>query len=118
MKELSAISKSKSMAVKIYKLCKQQLPKEEKYNLISQMTRCAVSVASNLAEGQQRGDKEFIQFIKIARGSLSELKVQIEIAEKVYSLKDISEIYLLIEEISKMTYSLMLKLKSDCSLSK
>lgn len=116
VKELLVISKSKSLAVIIYTYTKEYLPKEEMYGLISQIRRCAVSVPSNLAEGQQRSDKDFCRFIQIARGSLSELKVQLEIASKIYDHENKPVIkYLLrdIDELQRMTYSLMLKLKSD-----
>jgi len=75
--ELSVISKSKRLVKLVYDLSKL-LPKSEQYVLIPQMLRSAISIPSNLAEGQQRSDKEFIRFIRIARGSLSELKVEQE----------------------------------------
>ena len=118
VKELLVISKSKRLAVTIYSYTNEYLPKEEMYGLISQIRRCAVSVPSNLAEGQQRSDKDFKRFIQISRGSLSELKVQLEISSEIYNHKDNPVIkYLLkdIDELQRMTYSLMLKLKSDNS---
>ena len=62
----------------------REFPRDEIYGLTSQLRRSAVSVPSNIAEGQGRATKgEFIQFLGHARGSLFELETQIVIAEKL-----------------------------------
>jgi four helix bundle protein len=59
-------------------------PSDEKFGLVSQMRRAAVSVSSNIAEGAARTSiNEFRQFLSIARGSLSELDTQLTICEKL-----------------------------------
>jgi four helix bundle protein len=64
------------------------LPSEEKFGLVSQMRRAAVSVPSNIAEGAARqSKKETIQFYLIARGSLSELDTQLELCENLKLLQ-------------------------------
>lgn len=56
-------------------------PADEKFGLTNQMRRCTVSIASNIAEGAARQtSKEFVQFLHIAQGSLSELDTQLELA--------------------------------------
>ncbi|MFA7173536.1 MAG: four helix bundle protein [Kiritimatiellia bacterium] len=61
------------LAEAIYRLS-SQLPKEETYGLRSQLTRAAVSIPANIAEGQARhGTGEFLHFLGISRGSLAEL---------------------------------------------
>jgi four helix bundle protein len=64
------------------------LPKQEMYGLSSQMRRAAVSIASNIAEGAARkGKLGKVQFYSIARGSLSELDAQLEIASRLKYIK-------------------------------
>ena len=102
------LDKCKELAIKTYKLCKI-LPKEERYGIISQMQRAAISVGSNIAEGRERKEKDNINFIRTARGSLYELKIQLEIVENIYAdlIEDsCEEMYLLIDEIGKMSYGL------------
>ena len=61
-----------------------EFPQEELYGLTSQMRRAAVSIPSNLAEGAARtGQKEFAQFLSIAKGSLSELETQLLISAEL-----------------------------------
>ena len=67
----------------IYKLT-ASFPIEEKFGLVSQMTRAAVSIPSNIAEGTGRNsDKDFAHFISIAIGSLYELNTQIVLSERL-----------------------------------
>jgi four helix bundle protein len=58
------------------------------YGLKDQMQRSAVSIASNIAEGCERGGKDFARFIRIAQGSASELRTQTYIARKVGLIPD------------------------------
>lgn len=111
-KNLLVWQKSIQVVLFVYKITKQ-FPDDEKYGLTNQMRRSAVSVPSNIAEGTMRTtDKDFRQFISIARGSCAELETQITIS---YELKYIDEnifkeLLLKIEEISKMLASLYSKL--------
>ncbi len=83
-------------------------PKEEKYGLISQMRRCAVSISSNIAEGAGRNsNKEFIQFLAIANGSCYELETQVIVANRLKLLADdvCSDLCQQLIEIQKMNYN-------------
>src|SRR5690349_21718018 len=78
--ELQVWQRSMQLAVSIYRLTKD-FPREELYGLTSQIRRAAVSIPSNIAEGQGRiGAGEFRQFLGIARGSTCEVQTQFEIA--------------------------------------
>jgi len=79
-RRLDVWQKSMSLVKKIYDLT-ENFPKKETYALSSQMQRSAVSVPSNIAEGAARRSKaEFLQFLNVAQGSLSELDTQLELA--------------------------------------
>jgi four helix bundle protein len=109
-KELVVWQKSVDIAVNVYELTKQ-LPSSEQYGLINQMNRSAVSIASNIAEGQQRNNRaEFRQFIGIAKGSAAELETQLIIANRVYAIEILNTVKEL-EEVQKMLTSLSGKLK-------
>ena len=70
------------LAQEVYEIT-EQLPKTEVYGIISQMTRAAVSVPSNIAEGSGRTTKDFAHFLSIALGSLYELNTQIMLSERI-----------------------------------
>src|ERR1700693_5184311 len=82
-RELIVWRKSMALVKDVY-LCTQDFPKSELYGLTSQLRRAAVSIPSNIAEGQGRFSKgEFKQFLGHARGSLLELETQIFIARNL-----------------------------------
>ncbi len=79
-KELQVWQKAMDLAVFTYQLT-GYFPKEEKYGLISQIQRCAVSIPSNIAEGSGRvSNKDFQRFISISMGSSFELETQVILA--------------------------------------
>jgi four helix bundle protein len=79
-RDLQVWQRSIQMSVSVYRLTKE-FPREEIYGITSQMRRSAVSVASNIAEGNGRlSSGEYRQFLGIARGSNFELQTQFEIA--------------------------------------
>lgn len=82
-RQLIAWQKSIDLVADVYEAT-QSIPNSELYGLTSQLRRSAVSIPSNIAEGQGRATKgEFIQFLGHARGSLFELETQIVIASKL-----------------------------------
>jgi len=86
-RNLTARQKAKALAVQIYR-CTDDFPRSEIYGLTSQIRRAAISVPSNIAEGKGKHSvKELLQFLYQSRGSLLELKTQIEIAYELGYLK-------------------------------
>jgi four helix bundle protein len=82
-RNLKVWRKSKALAVAIYKICENGGLARD-YGLKDQMCRAAVSICSNIAEGDERGsNKDSVRFLYIAKGSLAELRTQLEIAEEV-----------------------------------
>ncbi len=82
-KDLLVWQKGIEIVKEIYLLCKD-LPKEEIYGLQSQLKRAAISIPSNIAEGYGRNyTQNYIQFLRIARGSLLELETQIIISKEL-----------------------------------
>lgn len=111
-KKLKIWENSIDLAVDIYKLT-QLFPKEELYNLTSQIRRSAVSVPSNIAEGAGRNsNKEFLNFLSIANGSCSELDTQLTIANRLnfVSSEDFIEFQNKIYHIQRMNYNLREKM--------
>jgi four helix bundle protein len=89
-------------------------PKHETYDLSSQISRCSVSLASNIAEGSARTDKSFSHFINISLGSSFELSTQLLIAchRGYIKLKELNLIEEKIAEFPKMTMGFQKQLKN------
>ena len=107
-RDLVVWQKAMDLTVMVYNLVKH-LPREESFALTDQIRRAAVSVPSNIAEGQGRiTSKEFIRFLSMARGSLWELSTQIELCERLHYLDKSQTIttHNMITEIAKMLNAL------------
>ncbi|TPW02181.1 MAG: S23 ribosomal protein [bacterium] len=90
-------------------------PRDERFGLISQIRRAAVSVASNIAEGAaRRSTGEFMQFLGMSRGSLAEAETQLLLAERLGYLpaSDAGALLSAAEEISRMLVALNISLKA------
>src|SRR3982074_2187899 len=113
-KDLVVWQKGIALAKLIYTIT-AKFPAEEKFGLVSQMRRAAVSIPSNIAEGQARHTTgEFIQFISHAEGSVAELDTQliISIELKFCGASDAEPAFGLINELRKMLNVLRRKLSA------
>ena len=111
-KDLDVWKKSMDLVEHIYALTRQ-FPQEEMYGLSSQIKRAAVSIPSNIAEGAGRkGSKEFIQFLYISLGSLSEVDTQLLLAKRLGFLDDIQTASQDIVKIKQMLNGLINYLNS------
>ena len=102
-----------TIVTQVYELS-EKLPLNEKFGLRSQITRAAVSIPSNIAEGSGRNSEvEFKRFLEIAMGSLFELETQLIITEELKFIKssELELTFLLIQKEAKMINSLIQKIK-------
>jgi four helix bundle protein len=113
-KDLEIWKRSIRLAKETY-LLSEAFPRTELYGLTNQLRRAAISVPSNIAEGHRRKyTKEFSQFLHVALGSLAEIETLLVLAVelKFASQDKIFPLQKEIEELSKMTNSLLSKLRS------
>lgn len=113
------MAKGNDLAEEIYKLT-ASIPKTESIGIISQLRRAAVSIPSNIAEGQMRQTtKEYINFLCIARGSNAEVETQLLLCSRIGYLSEekIEKALSLTTEIVKMLNALISKLNSVSSKS-
>jgi four helix bundle protein len=113
-KDLVVWQKGIALAKAIYQLT-SGFPSEEKFGLVSQMRRAAVSIPSNVAEGQARHTTgEFIQFISHAEGSTAELETQLILSvELKFVVKEqTTNEFVLLDDIRRMLNGLRRKLSA------
>ena len=110
-KDLLVWQKSMALVKDIYRVTRS-FPQDERFGLVSQLRRAAVSVPSNIAEGQSRHTSgEFVQFLSHAEGSLAELETQILIVVDLdLSTEEANQALAQIEELQRMLNSLRQKL--------
>jgi four helix bundle protein len=107
-KELEAWKESMNLTVMIYTLV-EQFPAKELYGLRSQMTRAAVSIPSNIAEGAaRRSSKDFMRFLSHSRGSIAELETQLLIAQKLKfaKIEDTKSVLSKLSSVARLTTAL------------
>ena len=108
-KDLIAYQKAYALTLDIYRVTKE-FPSHELYAMVSQMRRAAVSIPCNISEGYRRGhQKEYIQFLHIARGSCGELETLICLAKDLEYLDEgeFEGLYIAQDEISRLLMGLI-----------
>ena len=113
-KDLDVWKAAVQLAGRVYAVTRS-FPAGERFGLVNQMRRAAVSIASNIAEGAARQTKkEFIQFLCVAAGSASELDTQIEISRLTGngSSKDLDALQSELERVSRMIQGLIGSLRN------
>lgn len=114
-RDLAAWQRAMEVIEEVYRLA-SMLPKEEVYGLRSQLTRAAVSIACNIAEGQGRmADREFAQYLRIARGSSTELQTLLELVVriKLFDHSQVSRAEQLADDCSRLIAGLLRKIQRD-----
>jgi len=103
-KDLLVWQKAMDLTSLVYRVT-AELPPDERFGLISQARRAAVSVPANLAEGHRRSStKDYLRFVSISAGSLAELETLIELATRLYSIRSTSleELVSSADEVGRM----------------
>ena len=116
-RELIVWQRAMEVVEMVYTLTKG-FPNDERFGLTSQIRRAAVSIPSNIAEGQARDSTaEFLRFLSIAQGSRAEVETQLLIASQLgyANPESIKPILNKLEEVKRMTYSLKKKLSPSHS---
>lgn len=112
-KDLIVWQKAILLTQVIYSLTKQ-FPRDEVFGLTNQIRQAVISVPSNIAEGFNRGsDKEFIYFLKVAKGSAAEVETQLIISKKLNYINDddVKPALDLYNEIVRMLGTLIIKIE-------
>jgi four helix bundle protein len=110
-RDLIVWQKSIALSKRVYTRT-AKMPDSERFGLTNQMRRSAVSIPSNIAEGNARNTRvDYLRFLTMARGSLAELETQIIIAQELKFLPSDPELCAHMEEISRMLQALITKLQ-------
>ena len=116
-KDLVVWQRAMDMTSLVYRAT-AELPADERFGLISQARRAAVSVPANLAEGHRRSStKDYLRFVSIAAGSLAELETLVELAARLYSIRSTSleELVSSADEVGRMLRGLQQRLEGRLS---
>ncbi len=114
-KELNIWRKGIDIVKEVYKLVKL-IPAEERFGMVAQMTRAAVSIPANIAEGSSRNsDKDYSRFLQMALGSAFELQTYLVITKDLQWVPEdkVTKLEYNVEELVKMIHSFLKKLKAN-----
>jgi four helix bundle protein len=116
-RDLHAWQEAMTLVEVVYRVT-ARFPKAEFFGLVSQIRRCAISVPSNIAEGAARNStREWVQFLGISCGSISELETQLELAQRLGYLDANTDAMLQVNRVGRLVRSLRnslrRKLKGD-----
>jgi len=113
VEDLKVWQKAMDLTAAVYK-ASHRLPRQETYNLMSQMQRAAVSIPGNIAEGFKRhGCKERARFYNIARASAEELRTYLRLPERLGYVLPPPAVFALLDEVCAMLHRLWEMVLSD-----
>ena len=109
-KKIIAWQKADDLVVEVYRITKAFFPSDERFGMTSQIQRAVVSVPANIAEGSGRDTlKDFLRFLHLAQGSLSEVEYYLHLAKRLSYMNE--ENYLKLEEqraeVGRLLYGLI-----------
>lgn len=111
-KQLTVWQRAMELVKETY-LVTGHFPRSELYGLVNQMRRSAVSIPSNIAEGEKRKTtKDFLLFLRMADGSAAELETQVLIAKSLYTDINFFRQENLLTEVQKMLNAIIKKLEA------
>jgi four helix bundle protein len=111
-RDLTVWQKGMDLVEQVYALTRR-LPPDERFRLVSQSTRAAVSVPANIAEGHSRGTRrDYAYFVSVAKGSLMELETYVMVSQRLGYVgpADVSDVLERISDMSKMLTALRQRL--------
>ena len=114
-RDLFVWQRSMELVEMVYRVT-ENFPSKEMFGLTNQLLRAAVSIPSNVAEGQGRNTTtDFLRFLSISRGSLQEVQTQFELARRLGYISDTTaeELVLLSDEVAKLINGLCRSLHSS-----
>jgi len=110
--DLIVWKKAHEMVLRIYSVTKF-FPNEERFGLVTQIRRSAISICANISEGYMKSTNDFIRYMGISRGSLEETKYHLILSKDLSYIDEqtFSDLFTAADEVGKMLYKLKSSLK-------